>query len=229
MTEDKKILCPNCHGGEFELYQNGIVCTLCGEYTANKKPTKRGHILKLEAEIYYNNLIWRHRNVKKIIAEFLQNNDGNSIDVTFEAHNHVEHWQFRYLFGFLYVQLAEGMGEAVAIQYGEVDFNDPGILEIDAEMKRQFLTFEIKKYSDIPSRHKKKCEIFMTKDTDKTGKEILNYHSYRPSKSVLSFQEMKKYILQCEFTRDQIGGWAIKNEAIVREMYKIRSLALKEK
>lgn len=223
------IQCSVCGGETFGFRTDGVFCYDCGGFQNQKKPTKANYKVTVEADIYFGNLVYRYSGIKKTLKKFFEDNDGNPVDITFEAHNRVEHWQFKYIYGYLYKMIAEGMGYATATQYGEISRRDPGIIEIDTLMKNQFLSFNIDDESEIPSRHRSNCKVYYQEYKDDDGNIKIQVKKYIPSKSVLSYHDCRTFILKCEHHRDGLEGWGIEDESTVIEMDKIRERAVEQK
>jgi hypothetical protein len=183
--------------------------------------------LKLNACISNGRICYIDDDYRLKINEYKKNNEGANIDVVFESHDRPFHFQYKYLYGYLYVAIAELMGQETLSQYGEENLYDPGIEYIDRVMKEKFLFCEVESWEDIPRKHRSSCRECSIQYQDGNGKTCIKTYGYIPSKAKLNFTEIKNYILQCEMVRDGHEGWSIPEEHI-KNMVEIRRRALKK-
>ena len=174
---------------------------------------KNRGVLKLEAHILDGQIQYRDPQFRERIKEFKDLNDGFDCDIIFESHSRPEHWQYKYLYGFVYPAISQGMGE------GSID-------TVDEIMKEKFLFQEVADRKDIPVRHRSRSREFYVdyKDGEETKRQI---YGYIPSKTTLNFKEMKFYIEQCETVMNGLEDWHISTDKIA-EMQKCRELAMNQ-
>lgn len=114
------------------------------------------------------------------VKQFKQQHEREKVELTFEVVDTPEHFQFKYLWGFLYPDVAEAMGER-DFQY------------VHFECKKRFLMRPVEDWKEIPSKHRSRA-IILTKEVEGVEKIV----GYVPSLSVLKFKELKTYIEQVE-------------------------------
>jgi len=104
--------------------------------------------------------------------------NGKEIHISYEVIDRALYYQHKYYRGFLLLDVSEACGER------DLEYVHEKIL------KRQFLYFDIYDISQIPKYHRKDVQIYLSSDNVVVG--------YVPSTGVLTFEEMKTYILKVE-------------------------------
>ncbi len=137
------------------------------------------------------------RNIQKFIAE----NDGAELDLEFVVLNKPEHFLYKYLWGYLMLDMSIFMGE---------DRDD-----IHDMMKEKFAKAFVDDWSEVPHRHRKKCRRF----------ERVHYNGavekyYIKSTSSMTHEELKEYVERVEqFYFRFLGGNEDRN---IKEGYHLR-------
>jgi hypothetical protein len=162
------------------------------------------------------------------LADFKGQNEGKVVEVCFTVADSPAHWQFRYLYGFVYPAIAEGMGIVMKANYSEHNSEaTPGVYEVDKILKEKYLFQKAEDERDIPARYAKRCEKFYVDVIIEEGEVIRKLYGYIPSKTKLTYSEMKNFIMECEHERDSLDGWNVP-ESLIASMYRLRSLAMSD-
>jgi hypothetical protein len=162
---------------------------------------------KSSFQIIAGKIVFTVDDFMKKLGEFALNFEGQWGEAYFEIVDSVQYFQHKYYRGYLLPE--------VAYLYSETeDYTHNWIL------KPEFLFFslpdgDVKK---IPNKHLKNCRIITRMEKENHGpdaKEIEVVKGYIPSTAVLTFDEMKDYIIKVEnrLISDQQGRLgAVKNE-----------------
>jgi hypothetical protein len=115
----------------------------------------------------------------KKLGEFALNFEGQRGEVNFEIVDSVQHFQHKYLYGFLLPDVAFALGET-DIEYVKQFILKPKFL---------FRALPDGDWKQIPAKYASKCRIIVD------GEKV---RGYIPSTSALKFDEMDKFLKDCE-------------------------------
>jgi hypothetical protein len=113
------------------------------------------------------------------LGEFALDFEGQWGEAYFEIIDSVQHFQHRYLYGYLLPDIAFALGET------DIEYVKQFVL------KPKFLFRELPDgdWKKIPSKYASKCRVIID------GKKV---RGYIPSTSTLKFEEMDKFLKDCE-------------------------------
>ena len=133
--------------------------------------------------------------------EFIAENDDADLDIEIVVLNKPEHYLYKYLFGYLYEDMAKFMQE--------------DLLSIHDELKEKFAKCFVDEWDEVPRRHRKKCERFEIVH-DNGARE----RYYIKSASSMTHEELKEYLQRVEYHYfDFLGGNEDKN---IKRGYQLR-------
>lgn len=182
--------------------------------------------LRLSAYIRNGSFFYSDTDFREKLDEFKFLNEGFGFDVIFESHSDPVHWQFKYLYGYVYFAIAQGMGIPIIAKEGKDNRIDAGIDEVDRICKERFLFLSVISESEVPRKWRGRCEKFYVDYVNpETGEIIKKIYGVIPSKTRVGYEGLADYIKQCEMIRDGLTDWGY---ADPKEMTKCRDRAFKQ-
>jgi len=129
----------------------------------------------------------------KELAEYVMINDDSELDIDIKVLNKPEHYLYKFLWGYLYEDMAKFMQEPKD--------------KIHDELKMMFAKEFVEDWSDVPRRHRKKCERYEVVHDNGSSEKF-----YIKSTSSMTHEEMKEFLQRVEYHYyDFLGGNEDKN------------------
>ena len=151
-----------------------------------EQKNKRSRIKKAISEfrIIGGRVVYSNDEFEHDFKTMKDDNEGEYGEAHYEIINSVQHFQHKYLYGYLLPDITHAMGET------DSEYVKQFIL------KPKFLLWQIPDgdFRKIPSKHMSGCRICTNINPD--GEEVVI--GYIPSTSKLNFDEMAKFIQDCE-------------------------------
>lgn len=113
--------------------------------------------------------------------EFCKKNNGKMIETTIKVIDNVTYFLHKYYRGYLLPDITDAMGET---SRELIHYN----------LKKEFLFQKCEAIEDIPSRHKSNCQLYFINLKEDNQKFV----GYIPSMAVVTLEEGRNYIIECE-------------------------------
>ena len=127
--------------------------------------------------------------LSKDLLHFVLENDDSELDIELTVLNKPEHFLYKYYWGYLLPDIIIHSGLAI----NKNSVNNKAKIDLHEEMKENFAKENVDDWTDIPRRHRYKCQRF--ERIDEHG-EVTRW--YIKSTSSMTHEELKDYICQVE-------------------------------
>lgn len=119
------------------------------------------------------------------LHKFIEEHNDEDCDVEIYALSKPEHYLYRYLFGYLIKDIATHSGESED--------------EVKQMMKERFATDHVKEWSEVPPRHREKCQRFerVKEYIGENGEHkqyIERYYTKSLSQGAMTHEELKEFV-----------------------------------
>ena len=141
--------------------------------------------------------------LEKKFLDFLLLNEDSEVDVELVVLNKPEHYLYKYLWGYLYDDMASFMQED---KYNVHDM-----------MKEMFAKGFVDEWDEVPRRHRKKCERY-----ERVHDNGAVERWYVMSTSSMNHEEMKEYIQRVEYHYFDFLSGGSKDNGKIKEGYHLR-------